>query len=261
MAASQFAFAQAGKAYLVVVCGMVGCIVVSYIVATLMKLPAVSAASFVQGAFRGNLAYIGLPIVLYCNSYPGGKGYGDVAVIAVLVLGMMVPVYNIAAVTVLLAGRQKLDSSAWKRVVIETVRNPLVISSMLGIVYSVTIGSLPSFADRTFSALAQMALPMALLSIGASLAGPLHLGRALAAMVSSLIKVAVAPLVGMLVLMLLDVSLAERLVAMVFLACPTAVSSHVYSQQLKADERLSASIVLLSTLFSIVSLSLMVYLL
>ena len=61
--------------------------------------------------------------------------------------------------------------------------------------------------------------------------------------------------------MLLDVSLAERLVAMVFLACPTAVSSHVYSQQLKADEQLSASIVFLSTLFSIVSLSLMVYLL
>jgi hypothetical protein len=239
---------------------MAGCIIVSYIAAIFMKLPATSVASFVQGAFRGNLAYIGLPIVLYCNTFSENQGCEQVATIAVLVLGMTVPVYNFVAVVVLLASKHKLNSNTWRRVLIKTVRNPLVISSVVGIFYSATVGSLPPFADRTFAALAQMALPMALLSIGASLAGSLHPGRALTATVSSLIKVAVAPLIGMLVLMLLEVSFAEKLIAMIFLACPTAVSSHVYSQQLKTDEQLSASIVLLSTLFSIVSLSLMVYL-
>jgi len=258
MAASEFNFSQAGRAYLVIICGMVGCIVVAYAVTALMRLPAASTAAFVQGSFRGNLAYIGLPIVLYGAAYSDNAGGEQVSFIAALVLGMTVPAYNIAAITVLLAGKQKLDTSAWKRVVFETVRNPLVISSVLGIVYSLAVGSLPAFADRTFAALSQMALPLALLSIGASLAGPLHMDRILPAVFSSLIKVAVAPLIGIFVLMLLDVSVAEKLVAMVFLACPTAVSSHIYSRQLDADEELSASIVVVTTLLSIISLSIVI---
>jgi predicted permease len=105
-----------------------------------------------------------------------------------------------------------------------------------------------------------MALPLALLSIGASLAGHLHKDRLLPAVISALIKVAAGPVVGMVLLMLLEVPAAERLVAMVFLACPTAVSSHIYSQQFDADEQLSASIVVTTTLFSMVSLSVVIYL-
>ena len=260
MAASQFAFSQASRAYLVVLCGMVACVAVAYAAASLMKLPAASTAAFVQGSFRGNLAYIGLPIVVYGAAYSHGAGLERVSAIAALVLGLTVPVYNVVAVVVLLAGRQKLDSSAAGRVALETVKNPLVISSVLGIAYSVAVGSLPVFADRTLAALSQMALPLALLSIGASLAGPLQTGSLLPAAVCSLIKVAAAPLVGALVLTMLDMSAGEKLVAMVFLACPTAVSSHIYSQQLAADEQVSASIVLLSTLFSTVSLSVTVWL-
>ncbi len=260
MAASEFNFSQAGRTYLVVLCGMVGCVAVGYAVAAVMRLPAASRAAFVQGSYRGNLAYIGLAIVVYGAAYSDNAGGEQVAVIAALVLGMIVPVYNITAITVLLAGKHKLDRNAWRRVVFETVRNPLVISSVLGIAYSLTIGTLPSFADRALDALSQMALPLALLSIGASLAGPLHMDRILPAVFSSLIKVAVAPLIGVLVLMLLDASVAEKLVAMVFLACPTAISSHIYSQQFDADEELSATIVVTTTLFSIVSLSVVIYL-
>jgi predicted permease len=258
MAVSEFNFSQAGEAYLIVLCGMVGCVAVAYAVAAVLRLSASSTAAFVQGSFRGNLAYIGLPIVVYGSAYSDSTGVEQVSVIAALVLGMTVPVYNIVAVTVLLAGRQKLDSRAAGRVLFETMRNPLVISSVLGIVYSLTVGSLPTFADRALEALSQMALPLALLSIGASLAGPLHRNKVLPAVLSALIKVTVAPLVGVLMLMLLDMSAAERLVAMAFLACPTAVSSHIYSQQLDADEELSASIVVVTTLLSIISLSIVV---
>jgi predicted permease len=255
MAEAQFVFSHAAKTYLVVLCGMAACLIAAYAVSKAMKLGRAATAAFVQGSFRGNLAYIGLPIVVYGAAYSQQPDSDQVAFIEALVLGMTVPVYNVVAVIVLLTARQKLDGSAAKRILIETARNPLVISSVVGIVYSLAVGSLPSFVDRTFSALAQMALPLALLSIGASLAGPLHTGRALPAVVASVIKVALAPLVGLLILALLGASAAEKLVAMVFLACPTAVSSHIYSQQLNADEQLSASIVLMSTLFSIASLS------
>jgi predicted permease len=259
MAVSQFNFSQAGKAYLIVLCGLVGCVIIAYIAVVIMKLPTASTGAFVQGAFRGNLAYIGLPIVVYYTSYTNNAAYAQVPVIAALVLGMTVPVYNLVAIMVLLAGKQKLDIRAAKHMLFETLRNPLVVSSVLGIIYSLTIGMLPSFADRALDALSQMALPLALLSIGASLAGHLHKDRVLQAIISALVKVAVAPLVGILMLMLFDVSPAEKLVAMVFLACPTAVSSHIYSQQFDADEQLSASIVVTATLFSMVSLSAVIY--
>jgi predicted permease len=239
---------------------MAGCVIAAYIAVAVMKLPAASTSAFVQGSFRGNLAYVGLPIVVYYASYTHNDAYARVPVIAALVLGMMVPAYNLVAIIVLLAGKQKLDIRAAKHILFETLRNPLVVSSVLGIAYSLTVGTLPSFADRALDALSQMALPLALLSIGASLAGHFHKDRVLPAVISALIKVTVGPVVGMVMLMLLNVPVAERLIAMVFLTCPTAVSSHIYSQQFEADEELSASIVVTTTLFSTVSLSVVVYL-
>lgn len=260
MAVSEFNFSQAGKAYFVVLCGMAGCVIAAYIAAAVMRLPSASTSAFVQGSFRSNLAYVGLPIVIYYASYSYNSAYARVPVIAALVLGMMVPAYNLMAIIVLLAGKHKLNIHAVRHVLFETVRNPLVVSSVLGIAYSLTIGTLPSFADRALDALSQMALPLALLSIGASLAGRLQKDRVLPAVISALIKVAVAPVIGIVLLMFMELPSAQRLVAMVFLACPTAISSHIYSQQFEADEQLSASIVVTTTLFSTVSLSLAVYL-
>jgi predicted permease len=123
MAASEFNFSQAGKAYMIVLCGMAGCVIVAYIAAIIMKLRTASTGAFVQGAFRGNLAYVGLPIVVYYTSYAHSTAYARVPVIAALVLGMMVPAYNLVAIIVLLAGKERLGISAVKNILYETLRN------------------------------------------------------------------------------------------------------------------------------------------
>ncbi|MEO7414091.1 MAG: hypothetical protein ABIZ81_12125 [Opitutaceae bacterium] len=40
-----------------------GAIVMAYLVAWLMRVPGSSVGTFVQGSFRGNVAFIGLPII------------------------------------------------------------------------------------------------------------------------------------------------------------------------------------------------------
>jgi len=68
----------------------------------------------------------------------------------------------------------------------------------------------------------------------------------------------VAPLVGLLVASLLGLGAGETRIALILLACPTAVASYIMADQLGAAGQLAATIVVLSTVLSMLSLGLVV---
>ena len=99
---------------------------------------------------------------------------------------------------------------------------------------------------------------LAALTIGATLAEEKISGQFRNAVWASLIRVGVGPVIGILLLPILALTDEQARVAMIFLACPTAVASHILTDQLGGDTELSAKIVALTTIFSIVSLSVIV---
>lgn len=233
--------------------------ILAYIGARLLKLAPPTSASFVQAAMRGNLAYIGLPVMFFVlEGLPAGSDTAALQAAAMLVLAPAVPFYNIACVIILArsAGSETGTGPSKQKIFLKVIQNPLLIACVIGLILSITGLGLPRTLVRTLRPLGQMALPLALFSIGASFQkGNLLARLGPATWLAAILKVALMPLVGLLLIKLFQVGAIEGRMALIFLACPTAVSSYVMAEQMGADAELAGSTVLLSTLLAMPALA------
>ncbi len=101
----------------------------------------------------------------------------------------------------------------------------------------------------------QLATPLALLGIGASLTLTALRSRLVPAAAATMVKLAIAPLMGYLVGTRLGLSPVELRIALIYLASPSALAGYIMAQELGADDKLAASIVVLSTICSIPALA------
>jgi hypothetical protein len=124
-----------------------------------------------------------------------------------------------------------------------------------GIAYAYSPLPLPTVAQRTLTALGQMALPLALLGIGAALRLRDIRAGGLTATAAALIKVAVAPLAGLALASALGLTGPELQITLLYLAMPTAAASFVMAERMGADGTLASSIVAISTLLAIPALT------
>jgi len=229
----------------------------------LLRLPGPSLGAYVQGAFRGNYVYVGLPVILYALSPMSHNPDPHTASLAVLAIAPLIPASNVVAVVVLLLGQPR-GAASWnrylRRVVKSVISNPLLIACVAGLSYLLTGWELPAVVERSCSLIGQMALPLALLSTGASLSFSSLRGGKAATATASLLKVVAAPLLGLLLAPLFDLHGQELVIVLIYLACPTAVVSFVMAEQLKADHVLTGNIILVTTILAMPGLALILLL-
>lgn len=228
----------------------VGGILVAYTTARVMGLPASATGAFVQGAFRGNLAFIGLPVVIYAFEAADGASVAAAQSSALLLFGPLVVLYNIAAVAVLLAGRGG-TAGMIRGLVYGLVTNPILIACALGLALALAGVRLPVMLDRSLAAVGQMALPLALVCIGGTLCTSRVRGRVRWALAGAVLKVAALPVMGALLAWALGLSPEHTRIALIMLACPAASASYVLARQLGGDEALASSLILLSSLLAV----------
>lgn len=255
IATSTYDLQTAGRTYLVVILGMLACLIVAIVAALVTRVPFSSFGTFCQGAFRGNLAFIGLVVIVYSFASAPADQSSNAQAIGAIVLAMTVPVYNVLSVTMLLLSRHSLGKGFIKRIVKNVLTNPLVIACVAGIAYSIFLPPLPVAIDRTCAAIGHMALPLALMGIGATLVTEKVQGHLTPAILSSLIKTAIAPIAGFFLAKMLNLSPDETRIALIFLACPTAIASYTLTTEIGGNPKLAAAIVVISTIFATISLS------
>jgi hypothetical protein len=227
------------------------CLLAAWFVGRLQRMSGPNLASLVHAAFRGNLAFVGLAVLFY-SRHPGAP---DPMPLGVIVLTCMVAYYNVVGVTVLLLGRHRFNLQTVLRMPLQLAANPLILSSVGGLLFVWLKLPLPTAAARTLEALGEIGLPLALLAIGATLNPGLIRRHVAPVLGGSLIKVLFAPLAGWLLARSIGLDGVETRIALVFLACPTAAAAYVLADQLGGDRELTAGIVALSTLLSTLSLS------
>jgi len=221
----------------------------------LLRTPGPVRGAVSQASFRCNCVYIGLVVILY--AVEGSPLAPGIERNMTLALGLIIPYLSISSVVVLV--QQDESGSRWAalgKTVRGVVTNPFVIACALATPFSLLDVQLPGFVTRSGEALGRMALPTALLGIGASLRWePVkrHLGRA--ALVAVL-KLAAMPLLAWAAVRVVDLPPDEAFVILVFTACPTAVTAYVMADQMDADAELSAAAIVLTTVVSVVPLSL-----
>lgn len=212
-------------------------------------LPPAARGTLVQAAFRGNLAYIGVPVL---STSLGG----DSAALgrAVVVMVLMMAVYNVLAVIVLTSGAATTAGSP-PRMLRSIATNPLLIAGLLGLAVPFSGIALPRFLTVTLDLLGDAAIPLALVCIGGSLATTPIRGSRGWILTAAALKVAVLPALVFALGTLGSLPAPDLRIAVVLAASPTAAASFVMARQMGGDELLASGSIALSTVLSAASIA------
>ncbi len=232
-------------------------ILLGLVLARLLGLERKVVGTFLQASFRGNLAFVGIPVLLY--STPDRAE--TLLALSVLVMTPVVICHNLLAVTALLTSQAPLDREGLRTIGREVLRNPLIAACVVGALASASPVALPTALLRALEAVGHIAIPLALLGIGATLARARLAGHARAALAAATLKVAVIPALAFLAGRLLSLDEESFRVLVVFAACPTAATSNILAARLGGDETLASAAIAASTVLSALTLTIVVALL
>lgn len=207
----------------------------------------------IQGIFRSNYVIFGVAVVQ--NMY-GSKSTTTAAILSAI----LVPMYNFLAVVALSIFGEKRETD-WKKIIMDIIKNPLILSSMLGVVFSLLGIRLPTAVDTTVQDLAKLSTPIAFMILGGDLDFSEVKGNLKLSSVVLTIKLVILPLIMIPMVVMMGYKDADLLSALLAYQTPVAVSSYIMAQQAGADGQLAGQLVVFSSVLSIFTLFVTIFIL
>lgn len=206
--------------------------------------------AFVQAAFRSSAAVMGLAFIQ--NIY-GASAMGPLMIIGA------VPLYNIFSVLVLTFesnAAAELDKKAKiKEAAVNILKNPIIIAIFLGIIAALLGISFPTIINKTINSVAQLATPLALITIGAGFEGRKALAKMKPTIAAALIKLVIQPLVFLPIAAAMGFTGEKIIGILIMLAAPTTPSCYIMAKNMNNDGVLTASVVVVTTLLAAFTLT------
>ena len=211
--------------------------------------------AFIQGSFRGNYVILGVAL--------STEVLGFTPPLAVTGIVIVVPLFNILSVTILtIYGEKKTESENVVKTIIKgIVTNPLIITIFAGITLTLLNIEFPSLLSAPINMVSSLATPFALLIIGASLDFSKIKERLKYTLVASALKLIIMPAIFIPLVIWIGISVEGIVVLLVLYAAPTAIVSYVMASHMGTDEHLASSIVVFTSLLSILTYTIGVYIL
>ena len=211
---------------------------------------------FAQAAARSSAAILGLAFAVNI--------YGNTGMVPMMIVAA-VPLFNMYSVVILSFSQSAEDGQTRKNRIIQAAvnaaKNPIIIGVLLGLPFALLKIKLPTVLSSTVSTVGGTATPVALLVVGASFSKTEALKRARLASAAAAVKLFLLPLVFLPIAAILGFRNSELVAIMIMVGSPTTVSCYVMAKNMKAEGVLTSNTVLLSTLFSSVSITLWLYVL
>ena len=206
--------------------------------------------AFVQSSFRSSAAVMGLAFIQ--------NMYGSSAMGPLMIVGA-VPLYNIFSVIVLtfeaqtdeaINGREKV-----KEACINIAKNPIILGILTGLIAALLQLDFPVIMDKTIHNVAQMATPLALITIGAGFEGRKALAKIRPTIAASMIKLVIQPLIFLPVAAWMGFTGEKMIAILIMLASPTTPSCYIMAKSMKNDGVLTASVIVTTTLLAAFTLT------
>ena len=202
-------------------------------------------AVMIQGVYRGNFILFGLAIA---GSLYGDAGLGIVSILTVVTI----PTFNILAVIILEYYSGKEISR--KKLIKQVSRNPLVIATVIGILFLASGIKLPKPIYKSLNDISKIATPLAFIVLGAELKFGNMLKNMKYLIFVDFLKLVVNPLISISIGKVLGFQGAEIVALLAMTACPTAVSSFTMAKEMNVDGDLAGEIVATTSLVSIATI-------
>ena len=205
--------------------------------------------AFVQASFRSSAAVMGLAFIQ--NIY-GTSAMGPLMIVSA------VPLYNIFSVIVLtfegenasVDGKQKI-----KEACIGIAKNPIILGILAGLIVGLLGIEFPTIINKTVNSVAQMATPLALITIGAGFEGRKALAKIKPTIAASLIKLVIQPLIFLPVAVWMGFGGEKMIAILIMLASPTTPSCYIMAKSMNNDGVLTASVIVTTTLLAAFTLT------
>ncbi len=199
--------------------------------------------AFVQASFRSSAAVMGLAFIQ--NMY-GSSAMGPLMIVSA------VPLYNIFSVIVLtfegahsgaVDPKQKIKAAC-----INIAKNPIILGILAGLIVGLLGIDFPVIVDKTVNSVAQMATPLALITIGAGFEGRKALAKIRPTIAASMIKLVIQPLIFLPVAAWMGFRGEQMIAILIMLASPTTPSCYIMAKNMDNDGVLTASVIVMTTL-------------
>lgn len=206
----------------------------------------------IQGIFRSNFMIFGLPVV---SNLFGPEHVGS----ASLLLGIVVPIFNVLAVVSLTLFRSEQVNV--KEIVKNVFKNPFIIGSILAIILIGFQIKLPQVIEKTISDLSKVASPLALIALGGSFQFQTIKDSLKQIIIGVGGRLVVIPALFITLSILLGFRGVDLTCLMVIFGSPVSVSSFAMAKQMEGDSDLAGHLVVFGSMFSVLTLFLWIFIL
>lgn len=206
----------------------------------------------IQAMFRSNFALFGLPLAL---SLCGTENVGPTSIL----VGLTVPLFNILAVVSLESFRGGKPSI--KKMAKGIATNPLIIASLLGIVFNLLEITLPGAVQKPVNDLGGVATPLSLVALGGSFTVAKVKEYKKQLTIGVLGRLVFSPLLMVSAGIILGFRNELLIPLLIMSGAPTAVSSFPMAQQMDGDGELAAGLVVFTSALAILSMFVWIFVL
>jgi predicted permease len=204
------------------------------------SLAGTTASSVMQGSARHN-TFVALALAELMYGQDG-------LALATLGSALLIPATNLTVVPLMtVMTSDKAGFSVIPSILHDLTRNPLLLAVCAGILCNFTISTqIPIIHDMT-RILGQAALPIMLLSVGASIRIREMAASVTPVLQASIGKMVLFPAVTFLIAQMIGLSEMQTMIALLFASVPTASSSYTLARQMGGDAPVMAAIVTIQT--------------
>jgi predicted permease len=205
-----------------------------------------------QGWYRAFTLLFGYPILM--DLY----GESGIALLAIVV-AIAVPIRNVMGVVTLeLYGQDKSNA---KKMLKNIALNPLIISSILGLIAMTIDFKMPQVIAKPLSDVAKIGAPIALISLGAFFKFSRLRKNIKQIIIGVGGRLIVLPIIFMAAAIMLGFRGVELVVILAVVCVPTGTATFVMSQQMGGDGELASQLIVIGTLVSAVTIFVWIFVL
>ena len=218
--------------------------------------------AFAQASARSSAAILGVAMA--------ENIYGSAGLVPIMIMSA-VPFFNIYSVLILSFSPQVDEQgrlmpavkggSAVKQACLNVLKNPIILGILAGVPFALLRLSVPTVIDSALKSVGSIASPLALLVIGASFSGAEAMTRWKSAVAASFLKLLLIPAIFLPLAAALGFRDSALIAVLIMSGSPTTVASFVMAKKMHADSVLTSNTVILSTVFSALTITLWVYVL
>ena len=229
---------------------------IGWLAGYVFKIPYRSRGTMIQASFRGNLAFIGLPLVLFMIADLPTEQKSAFEAAVLLTMTPVVLFYNVGSVVALAAYNENTEKHfSYRHMFINLLNNPIIWACIAGAAFQYFQWPVPTPVLHICEIIGASAFAIALIGIGSQLISIPASNAFQGTILPTVIKCVVCPAICWIVGKSVGLTGVELQATLILSACPTAVSSFVLADQMNGDADLAATSVVVCTAVSFLTLS------